>query len=133
MNIAEIINNVLPEYPFITRIGIFGSYAKGTHTSDSDIDFVYDYDRDDPSAGEMFPQFVKALMRECERQGISRIDTLSLDYAEKLYNLEKSIFEMVELTKCLPGDEEQKLINVTRKLFNRRNMASELLNSIKWL
>jgi len=31
-------------YPSIIRMGVFGSYARGDQTQDSDIDIVYDYD-----------------------------------------------------------------------------------------
>ena len=29
----------------VRRIGIFGSYAKGTHTTDSDVDLVVEFER----------------------------------------------------------------------------------------
>jgi predicted nucleotidyltransferase len=32
------------KYPAISRVGIFGSYARGEQTKDSDIDILYDYD-----------------------------------------------------------------------------------------
>ena len=32
------------KYPTIRRVGIFGSYAKGNISQDSDIDLIYDYD-----------------------------------------------------------------------------------------
>ena len=31
-------------YPSIIRMGVFGSYARGDQTHDSDIDIIYDYD-----------------------------------------------------------------------------------------
>jgi len=31
-------------YPSIIRMGVFGSYARGDQTQESDIDIVYDYD-----------------------------------------------------------------------------------------
>ena len=31
-------------YPSIIRMGVFGSYARGDQTQDSDIDIIYDYD-----------------------------------------------------------------------------------------
>lgn len=37
-----IINTMKPYNP--TKIGIFGSYARGENTEDSDIDILYDYD-----------------------------------------------------------------------------------------
>lgn len=36
-----IINTLLPYKP--TKIGIFGSYARGENTTTSDIDILYDY------------------------------------------------------------------------------------------
>lgn len=32
------------KYPTIKRVGIFGSYARGTYNQESDIDLIYDYD-----------------------------------------------------------------------------------------
>ena len=34
--------NTASEYKCITHIGIFGSYARGEHTKESDIDIVYE-------------------------------------------------------------------------------------------
>ncbi|MDR1705940.1 MAG: nucleotidyltransferase domain-containing protein [Clostridiales bacterium] len=31
------------KYPTVTRVGVFGSYARGEQTTDSDIDIIYDY------------------------------------------------------------------------------------------
>ena len=31
------------KYPVINRVGIFGSYARGEQTTDSDIDILFDY------------------------------------------------------------------------------------------
>ena len=31
------------KFPVINRVGIFGSYARGEQTADSDIDILYDY------------------------------------------------------------------------------------------
>ena len=33
------------KYPAIVRVGVFGSYARGEQTAESDIDIVYDYDK----------------------------------------------------------------------------------------
>ena len=33
------------KYPVISRVGIFGSYARGEQTSESDIDILFDYDK----------------------------------------------------------------------------------------
>lgn len=35
--------NLAAKYPSIIRVGIFGSYARGEQTADSDIDILYDY------------------------------------------------------------------------------------------
>ena len=32
------------KYPSIVRMGVFGSYARGDQTQESDIDIIYDYD-----------------------------------------------------------------------------------------
>jgi len=32
------------KYPTIKRVGVFGSYARGTVRRDSDVDLLYDYD-----------------------------------------------------------------------------------------
>jgi len=36
----------------VQRIGVFGSYARGTQTQDSDIDFVVEFDEDIPDLFE---------------------------------------------------------------------------------
>jgi len=45
----EIVNiiNLASKYPIITKVGIFGSYARGEQTAESDIDILFDYDRID--------------------------------------------------------------------------------------
>ena len=42
-NLIEVIQQSI-NYPSIIRMGIFGSYARGDQTQESDIDIVYDYD-----------------------------------------------------------------------------------------
>ena len=43
-NIVDIIG-LASKYPVISRVGVFGSYARGEQTETSDIDILYDYDR----------------------------------------------------------------------------------------
>ena len=31
------------KYPVISRVGVFGSYARGEQTTESDVDILYDY------------------------------------------------------------------------------------------
>jgi len=33
------------KYPVISRAGVFGSYARGEQTAESDIDILYDYNK----------------------------------------------------------------------------------------
>ena len=33
------------KYPVISRVGVFGSYARGEQTAESDIDILYDYNK----------------------------------------------------------------------------------------
>ena len=33
------------KYPVISRVGVFGSYARGEQTADSDIDVLFDYNK----------------------------------------------------------------------------------------
>ena len=33
------------KYPVISRVGVFGSYARGDQTAESDIDILFDYDK----------------------------------------------------------------------------------------
>ena len=35
------------KYPAISRVGVFGSYARGEQTDNSDIDILYDYEKHD--------------------------------------------------------------------------------------
>ena len=42
-NLVDVIK-LSANYPSIIRMGVFGSYARGDYTHDSDIDIVYDYD-----------------------------------------------------------------------------------------
>jgi len=42
-NLVNAINQAA-NYPSIIRMGVFGSYARGDQTQDSDIDIIYDYD-----------------------------------------------------------------------------------------
>jgi predicted nucleotidyltransferase len=38
--------NIAADYPVIDRVGIFGSYARGEQTANSDIDILYGYSHD---------------------------------------------------------------------------------------
>ena len=43
---AKIVNiiQLADKYPAITRVGVFGSYARGEEDAKSDIDILYDHD-----------------------------------------------------------------------------------------
>ena len=43
-DIVNIIKLAASKHPSILKMGIFGSYARGDATEDSDIDILYDYD-----------------------------------------------------------------------------------------
>jgi len=43
---TDLINAIMcaAKYPSIIKIGVFGSYARGDYSQDSDIDILHDYD-----------------------------------------------------------------------------------------
>jgi predicted nucleotidyltransferase len=61
-NIAKITQAVAvtaSKYPCISRIGLFGSCARGDCGSESDVDLLYDYDYEMADATHQFLSFVE--------------------------------------------------------------------------
>ncbi len=68
----------------VQRIGVFGSFARGTQTQDSDIDFVVDFDKDLPDLFETKYRLRRYLADTFDRQ----VDLANLE-AIKPYVLEE--------------------------------------------
>jgi len=62
--IADIVVSTVSKYPCISRIGVFGSYARGDFDSTSDIDILYDYNSDIDDFDEQLLDFVGDLLNE---------------------------------------------------------------------
>ena len=62
------------KYPVISRVGVFGSYARGEQTSKSDIDILYDYISMDEEAVLDILDYGDELSKE-----LSKLD-LEVDY-----------------------------------------------------
>ena len=66
--LEEIKNIILKEWrscPLFSRIGIFGSYARGTATKDSDIDLALVYNLEDIDSKERLNQLVQFFKNVC--------------------------------------------------------------------
>ena len=56
--ISDIVVSIVSKYPCISRIGVFGSYARGDFDDTSDIDILYDYNSDVEDFDEQILDFV---------------------------------------------------------------------------
>jgi predicted nucleotidyltransferase len=57
--IKTVVENAAPEYPCISRIGIFGSCARGDYEDGGDVDLLYDYNYSEENATHQFLSFVE--------------------------------------------------------------------------
>lgn len=85
--ITEAVNDAVFKYPCISRIGLFGSYARGDYDSNSDVDLLYDYDYNAPDATHQFLSFVEDFLE--------RVKPLEADfvYIENLRESEDNDFK----------------------------------------
>jgi len=78
--VDEKIKNIIflaAKYPIISRVGVFGSYARGEQTADSDLDIMFDYNK----AGDGDTDFVLDILNyggELQDE-LEKID-IDLDY-----------------------------------------------------
>ena len=63
------------KYPFILRVGIFGSFARGEENGESDVDIVLEYDNSD----EKYLDDIGYFMEDIERQISGKIDYVTLN------------------------------------------------------
>ena len=64
--ISDIVATTIPKYPCISRIGVFGSYARGDFDSTSDIDILYDYNPNVDDFDEQVLGFVEDFLDKIE-------------------------------------------------------------------
>jgi predicted nucleotidyltransferase len=60
--IKTLVAIVAPEYPCISRIGVFGSCARGDYENGSDVDLLYDYDYSAKDSTHQFLSFVEEFL-----------------------------------------------------------------------
>ncbi|MCL1862472.1 MAG: nucleotidyltransferase domain-containing protein [Defluviitaleaceae bacterium] len=51
-----------PNYPCISRVGVFGSCARGDFDFNDDVDILYDYDYEAADATQQFLSFVEEFL-----------------------------------------------------------------------
>jgi len=61
-------------YPYIIRVGVFGSHARGEETPESDIDILIDYD----NSSDGFLDDIGGFMEDIEQLVNNRIDYITL-------------------------------------------------------
>ncbi|MCL2562964.1 MAG: nucleotidyltransferase domain-containing protein [Oscillospiraceae bacterium] len=66
-------------YPCITRVGIFGSYVRGTQKPNSDIDLLYAHD-EVPEAEEQIKAFITDVRAACDACGFAKVDFASANW-----------------------------------------------------
>jgi len=77
MTLSTITNaiNAAEKYPHLTKIGVFGSYARGDATETSDLDIIFEYDHSNTDYLENIDDF----MEDMERQIPTQIDYVTLN------------------------------------------------------
>jgi len=66
--------NTAKKYPYIQRVGIFGSYARNEETAISDIDILIDYD----NCSDEFIDDLGGFMEDIEQIWHGKIDYVTL-------------------------------------------------------
>ena len=79
--LKDIVSNIAPKYPLVTKIGVFGSYARGDNDEKSDIDILYDYEFDEDDSTDQLLGFVEEFS-----DAIEAIEPIEVDFvwAQKL-------------------------------------------------
>ena len=72
-NVIQAIN-AAKNYPYILRVGVFGSYARNEETTISDIDILIDYD----SSSDDFLDDLDGFMEDMERLVHDKIDYITV-------------------------------------------------------
>jgi len=62
------------QYPYIVKIGVFGSYARGDILENSDLDIIIDYD----DSSDVFMDNMGNFMEDLELVFIGKVDYLTL-------------------------------------------------------
>jgi len=62
-------------YPYIKKVGIFGSYARGEQNSDSDLDIILEYD----DSSDDFMDDLGGFMEDIEKTINCNIDYITLN------------------------------------------------------
>ena len=63
------------KYPYILKVGIFGSFARGEEGGESDVDIVLEYDDSD----EQYLDDIGYFMEDVEQQINAKIDYVTLN------------------------------------------------------
>ena len=63
------------KYPYILRVGIFGSFARGEENGESDVDIVLEYDNSD----EQYLDDIGYFMEDVEKVITTKIDYVMLN------------------------------------------------------
>ena len=66
--------NTAQNYPYIIRVGVFGSYARNEETSASDVDILIDYD----DSSDDFLDDLDGFMEDMEKIWSGKIDYVTL-------------------------------------------------------
>ncbi len=66
--------NTAENYPYIIRVGVFGSYARNEETASSDIDILIDYD----NSSDGFLDDLGGFMEDIERVITGKIDYVTV-------------------------------------------------------
>jgi len=61
-------------YPYIIKIGVFGSYARGDFRSESDLDILIDYD----NSSDQFMNDIGNFMEDLELAFTGRVDYVTM-------------------------------------------------------
>lgn len=77
--IETLVTDVASECSCITRVGLYGSYARGEQHENSDVDLLYVCDNDAPDAERQVEKFMTDVRSACKGFGIKKVDLLSVD------------------------------------------------------
>jgi len=91
--IAQVIDSA-KHYPYIIRVGVFGSYARNDETLNSDLDILVEYD----NSSDDFLDDLGGFMEDMERQITLEIGYVTMDGLMKSpnENLKREILNNVQ-------------------------------------